>query len=107
MTGLTTQRLGDGSTVYGGSVAAGLVARESGFKEGESLRLLPFGYVAHGEADDPSAVIEAAVTVGADGVVRLVTATWGVWRYEVAYSELGTTPAPKAPAGARPLLRDR
>ena len=34
MTGLTTRTLGDGSTVYSGAVAAGLIARESGFKEG-------------------------------------------------------------------------
>jgi hypothetical protein len=109
MTGLATRELDDGSTVYSGSVAAGVVARESGFKEGQSIRVLPFGYVAHGEADDPAAVIHAAVTVGADGVVREVTATWGggaSWAYEAAYRDLGATPAPGAPPDARPL-RDR
>jgi hypothetical protein len=30
MSGLTTRQLDDGSTVYGGSVAAGLIARETG-----------------------------------------------------------------------------
>ena len=40
MTGLTTRQLGDGSTVYSGTVAAGLIARETGFKEGESIRVL-------------------------------------------------------------------
>ena len=38
MNGLTTRRLGDGSSVYSGTVAAGLVARESGFKEGQPIR---------------------------------------------------------------------
>ena len=55
MTGLSTRRLDDGSTVYSGTVAAGLIARETGFKEGQSIRVLPFGYVAHDEAADPAA----------------------------------------------------
>jgi hypothetical protein len=52
------------------------------------------------------------VTVGADGVVRELAVTWGTgasaWTYTVAYSGLGTTPAPDAPANARSLkdLRD-
>ena len=37
MMGLTTQQLEDGSTVYAGTVAAGLVATEAGFKEGEHI----------------------------------------------------------------------
>jgi hypothetical protein len=48
-----------------------------------------------------------AVTVGTDGTVRELTVTWGTgasrWSYSVAYSGLGTTPAPVAPADARPL----
>jgi hypothetical protein len=55
MTGLTTRQLGDGSTVYSGAVAAGLIARKLGFKEGRSIRVLPFGFVAHDEAADPAA----------------------------------------------------
>jgi hypothetical protein len=110
MTGLTARELDEGSTVYSGSVAAGLVARESGFKEGQPIRVLPFGYVAHDEAADPAAALDAAVTVGADGIVRDVTVTWGSgasgWTYRVAYSGLGATPGPVAPANARPL-RDR
>jgi hypothetical protein len=110
MTGLTTRQLGDGSTVYSGTVAAGLVARESGFKEGRSIRVLPFGYVAHDEADNPAAPLQAAVTVGADGIVREITVTWGTsasaWTYTVAYSHLGATPAPVAPK-ARDPLRER
>jgi hypothetical protein len=110
MTGLTTPRLGDGSTVYRGTVAAGLIARESGFKEGQSIRVLPFGYVAHDEAANPAAPLQVAVTVGADGIVREVAVTWGTsasaWTYTVTYSRLGATRAPVAPANARPL-RDR
>jgi hypothetical protein len=105
ITGLTTRRLGDGSTVYSGAVAAGLIARETGFKEGQSIRVLPFGFVAHDEAADPAAPLDAAVTVGADGVVRKIVLTWGTWTYTVSYSRLGATAAPDAPANARPLNR--
>jgi hypothetical protein len=107
MTGLTTRRLGDGSTVYSGTVAAGLIARETGFKEGQSIRVFPFGYVAHDEAADPAAPLHAAVTVGADGIVREITVTWGTgasaWTYTVSYSGVATTPAPATPENARPL----
>lgn len=111
MTGLTADERDGGSRVYRGSVAAGLVARESGFKGGRPIRVLPFGHVAHGEAADPTAAVDAAVTVGADGVVRELTVTWGAgpsaWTYDVVYSALGETPKPVAPANARSLLRER
>jgi hypothetical protein len=110
MTGLTTRQLGDGSTVYRGAVAAGLIARESGFKEGQPIRVLPFGYVAHDEAADPAAPLHVTMTVSADGIVREITVTWGTsasaWTYTVTYSGLDATPAPAAPANAQPL-RDR
>jgi hypothetical protein len=106
MTGLTTSRH-DRSTVYRGRVAAGSVARESGFKEGQAIRVLPFGFVAHGDAADPSALINAAVTVGAHGVVRQIAVSWGTgasaWTYTVTYSALGATPPLVAPANARPF----
>ena len=109
MKGLTTRRLDDGSTVYSGTVAAGLIARETGFKEGQAIRVLPFGYVAHDEAADPAALLDTAVTVGADGVVREVAVTWGTspsaWRYTVAYRGLGATAGLVAPANARPFTR--
>jgi hypothetical protein len=59
-------------------------------------------------AADPAAPLAAAVTVGADGIVRKVAVKWGgagssLWTYTVAYSRLGTTPALVAPANARPL----
>jgi hypothetical protein len=107
MTGLDTRQLGDGSTVYTGSIAAGLVARESGVKDGEALRVFPFGYVAHDQAADPAAPLDAAVTVGTDGAIREIAVRWGsdgsAWTYTVTYSRLGDTPAPAAPENARPL----
>jgi hypothetical protein len=113
MTRLTTQTLADGSTVYSGAVPAGLIARETGFKEGESIRVFPFGYVANDEAEDPAALLDTSVTVGADGVVRELLLTWGKWTYEATYSKLGSTAAPSAPENALPmsewrkLMRDR
>jgi hypothetical protein len=104
MRGSTARRLEDGSTVYRGTAPAGLVAREEGFKDGQSLRVLPFGYVASGRAADPSALVDASITVGPDGVVREIVASWGSgassWSYAVAFSGLGTTPSPVAPAEA-------
>ena len=111
ITGLQVTRLDDSTTVYGGTVAAGLIARETGFKEGQAIRVLPFGYVAHDEAADPAARLDAAVTVGADGIVREIAVKWGTsasaWTYRVTYSKLGATPAPVAPANARSLLKER
>ena len=103
MTGLTTRTLADGSTVYSGAVPAGLIAREPGFKEGQAIRVFPFGYVAHDEAADPAAPLDASVTVGADGVVRELLITWGKWTYEATYSRLGSTAAPSAPESAVPM----
>jgi hypothetical protein len=106
MTGLTTRELADGSTVYSGSVAAGLIARESGFKEGQALRVFPFGYVAHDEAADPAARLDTAVTVGPERIVRELAVRWGTWTYTVTYRKLGATGALLAPQNpARPLRR--
>jgi hypothetical protein len=111
MTGLTTRRLDDGTTAYSGTVAAGLIARESGFKEGQPIRVFPFGYVAHDEAANPAAPLDAVVTVGADGIVREIAVSWGTsasaWTYTVTYSKLGETSAPVAPKNARPMMRVR
>jgi hypothetical protein len=41
-----------------------MIARETGFKRGQPIRVFPFGYVAHNEAD-PSAPLDTVVTVGA------------------------------------------
>ena len=107
MTGLTTTRLEDGSTVYRGSVPAGQIARETGFKEGEHIRVFPFGYVAHGRAADPAALLDTAITVGADGLIRELAVTWGTWAYTVTYSDLGTTAPVVAPKNAKLLLKMR
>ena len=107
MAGVTTQQLPSGSTVYTGKARAGSIARESGFKEGRSIRVLPFGYVAHDEAADPSALLDVAITVAPHGLVRELAVSWGAgesaWRYTVTYDGLGTTAALVAPANARPL----
>jgi hypothetical protein len=107
MTGLTTDHRADGSTVYTGQVPAGVFAPETGFKEGQTIRVLPFGYVANDEAADPAALLDGSVTVGADGVVRKLLVAWGTWRYTVTYSDLGSTEAPVAPENARSLLKER
>jgi hypothetical protein len=103
MAGLTVRELGDGTTVYSGKVASRLVATETGVKDGETLRVLPFGYVANGEAADPDAQLDLAVTVGENDVVHEIAVAWGEWTYTVTYSGLGATAAPKAPENARPL----
>lgn len=110
MRGLTSDRREDGSTVYRGLVAAGMIARETGFKEGRAIRVLPFGFVAHDEAADPRAPLDVAVTVDAGGVVDEIAVRWGGasrWAYTVSYDRLGSTPAPAAPANARSLVELR
>ena len=77
MTGQTTQHLADGATVYSGTVPAGAIARTQGYREGQPIRLLPFGYVAHDEAADPAAQLAVRLTVGADGIIRLISVHWG------------------------------
>ena len=105
MRGLTSASLDDGSTVYRGTVASGLIARESGFKEGHAIRVLPFGYVAHDEAADASSQLDTSITVGVGGAISVIAVSWGTWRYTVTYSGLGSTPAPVAPPHAKPLRR--
>jgi hypothetical protein len=105
VTDLTTSPRADGNTVFRGTVAAGVIARETGFKGGTPIRVLPFGFVAHDEAARPDAPVDAQVIVGADEIVRQITVTWGTWTYTVSYSNLGTTAALAAPENARPLRR--
>ncbi len=69
--------------------------------------MFPFGYVAHGEAANPTALLAAALTVGADGIVREIALSWGTWTYTVTYSRLGATAPPAAPENARDLLKER
>jgi hypothetical protein len=107
--GLTTAKPGDGSTVYSGNVPAGQIATRAGFKEGQAIRVLPFGYVAHDAAADPASLLDTAVTVGSEGVIREIAVTWGTWTYTVTYSDLSSTPPLVAPANAKSLreLRHR
>jgi hypothetical protein len=103
MSNLRRTERDDGSVVYSGTVAAGLIARETGFKEGQHIRVLPFGYVAHDEAADPDSQLQTTVTTGADGVMREIAVRWGTWHYTVTYGGLGTTHAPAAPENAKSL----
>jgi hypothetical protein len=108
MTDLTTRQLDDGSTVYAGSVLAGTLARETGVKEGETLRVLPYGYVAHDDASNPQASIDVSIVVGADGKIHEILASWGgesEWTYRLGFSGLGTTPAIEKPSEVRSLKR--
>jgi hypothetical protein len=45
------------------------------------------------------------ITVDAAGVVRELAVSWGTWRYTVAYSGLGATPAPSVPPNVHGLKR--
>jgi hypothetical protein len=106
MTDVQTQTGPDGSVTYSGTVAAGLVATEEGDKDGEHLRVLPYGYVAHDDAANPSARLDVSLTVGSDGLIHNITATWGggsAWKYTVTFTDLGTAPPIEAPANAQSL----
>jgi hypothetical protein len=110
MTGVSTSPGADDSTVYSGSIAAGEIATRTGLKDGESLRVFPWGYVAHDQAANPGALLDIAVTVDSNGVISGISVEWGgngsAWRYTVAYRDLGSTPAITAPDDAQPLKRD-
>ena len=108
MTELTTSQSEDGSTVYHGKVPAGALARESGVKEGETIRVLPYGNVAHDDASDPTSSIDISITVGPDGTIREIHATWGggsAWSYRLIFSNLGTTGPLAKPNNVEPCTR--
>jgi hypothetical protein len=105
--GLRTTNQSDGSTVYRGTVPAGQIARQTGIKEGQTIRIFPFGYVAHDAAADPRAPLNTALTVNAEGVIRQLAVNWETWTYTVTYSDLGSTPALVAPANAKSLGEQR
>jgi hypothetical protein len=108
MTELATSQTEDGSTVYLGQVPAVALARETGMKEGEMLRVLPYGYVAHDAAADPASLIDVSITVGGDGTIGEILATWGggsSWSYRLSFSDLGTTAPLEAPADFEPCTR--
>jgi predicted small lipoprotein YifL len=108
MTDLTTSQTEDGSTIYLGKVPAGAVARESGLKEGESVRVLPYGNVAHDAASNPYSLIDISIIVGADGTISELQATWGgvsSWSYRLTFSDLGSTAPLEKPANVKPCTR--
>lgn len=107
-----TTKNDDGSTVYAGTIAAGELARESGYKGGQPIRVFPFGYVAHDDAADPASPVHITISVGRDGLIKEILATWGgesAWTYRLSYSGLGSTPAPHAPPAhlTRDILKER
>jgi hypothetical protein len=107
MTKPTSQQSGDGSTVYKGSVPAGLIAPRTAFEDGQHIRFFPFGYQAQDEAANPDAPLNIAITVGADGIIRSLVVTWGTdasaWTYALRYKDLGSTAPIAAPENAKPL----
>ena len=106
MTGLTTSTGPGGAVVYRGTVPAGVLAPETGTKEGEPIRVLSYGYVAHDDAADPGTPVVVRITVGPDQTIREILATWGgasAWSYRLSYTDLGSTPAPTAPSNVRSL----
>lgn len=110
MTDLVTSPGPDGSVVYRGTVPAGVLAGETGTKEGAPIRVLPYGYVAHDDASDPAAPVSVQITVRADETIQEIHATWGgasSWSFRLSFSDLGSTPAPTAPEDARRLCVER
>jgi hypothetical protein len=106
MADLTTVPGAGGATVYQGTVPAGVLAPETGTKEGQQIRVLPYGYVAHDDAEDPAAPVAISITVRAEGTIAEIHASWGgasSWSYRLTISDLGSTPAPTAPENARQL----
>jgi hypothetical protein len=91
-------------------VPAGSLARESAVKEGEVIRVLPYGYVAHDDAGNPSSLIDISITVGGDGTIDEIHATWGggsSWSYLLSFRDLGTTAPIEEPAIIESCLRCR
>jgi hypothetical protein len=108
MTDLTTSQTEDGSTIYTGKVPAGALARETGLKEGETLRVLPFGNIAHDDAANPASLIDISISVRPDGTIGEIHATWGggsSWSYRLTYSDLGSTAPLEKPAKVQSCLR--
>jgi hypothetical protein len=108
MTGLTTSMAENGSTIYAGQVPAGALARESGVKGGETIRVLPYGFVAQDEASDPDSLIDVSISVGDDGLIEEIHATWGgqaSWSYRLSFSGLGTTDSVEKPTNVEPCTR--
>jgi hypothetical protein len=108
MTDLTVSQAENGSTIYVGKVPAGALARESSVKQGETLRVLPYGNIAHDAASNPASLIDISITVGADDTISELQATWGgesSWSYRLSFDDLGSTAPLEKPANAKPCAR--
>jgi hypothetical protein len=106
MTDLEAETGPDGSVTYSGTAPAGVLAPEQGVKEGQTIRVLPYGYVANDAASNPASPVDVSITAGPDHLVRNITARWGggsAWTYTVTFSDLGTAPQVEAPANAKSL----
>ncbi|HZY27698.1 MAG TPA: hypothetical protein VFE49_05510 [Jiangellaceae bacterium] len=71
-----------------------------------TIRVLPYGYVAHDDASNPAAPIEVRITMGADEAIQEIHATWGgasSWSYRLSFSGFGSTPAPTVPDNVESL----
>jgi len=95
----------DGTTIYSGREAAAVITSDP--HTGERIRVLPFGFVAHGAAANPASILDISLTVGSDGIIQRIVATWGTgasaWGFTVEYAHLGATPAITAPNGLHTL----
>ena len=71
-----------------------LVARETGFKDGEAIRVLPVRLRRPRRGrESASALLDAALTVGADGVVREIARELGErGLHRDSYTRLGSAP---------------
>ncbi len=108
MTDPTSTPADDGSTIYQGHIPAGALARETGTKGGTEIRVLPYGYVAHDEASNPSSQVAITITVGPDSRIQEIAATWGGasnWTLRLTYFDLGSAPALSKPDNVEPLRR--
>jgi hypothetical protein len=81
------------------------IARKTGFKEGQQVRVLPVGYVADDEAADSAAALDAPVTSAptASCAGSPSPGRPSAWMYEVTYRDLG----PVARKRAQPLRTGR
>ncbi|MEZ5126418.1 MAG: hypothetical protein R2826_09245 [Thermoleophilia bacterium] len=106
MQGVTTASGDDGATVYRGTVAAGVLAARHELRDGRSELVFPFGFIPEDDAPKADAPLDVTLTVGDDGLVRELTASWGAgesaWSYSIAYSDLGSTAPVAAPASTLP-----
>jgi hypothetical protein len=69
--------LGSPANIDSGHRGGRVDRQGDGLQEGRAIRVLPFGYVADGEAANPAAPLDVALTVGAEGIVRELAVSWG------------------------------